>query len=306
MAVWDMGISRLVFCIRRICTHHSSMNLPARLWINGRIVATSEARVSPLDHGFLVGDGVFETLVARGGRPFTPTRHWRRLVSSCAAMGIAPPEFDIYLQAMHDVMAANGLTDARLRVTLSSGDGPLGSDRGDSPATMTVVATQLKPWPPTETVVTVPWTRNEHDALAGIKSVSYAGNVRALALAHEKGAGEAIFANTSAQLCEGTGTNIFIVIGTLVQTPPLSSGCLAGVTRGLVIEACQAAGIAVDESPIPITHLHTCDEAFLTSSTRDVHPLARIDQRDMPLIPNSITQRVARAFQDFVGGRDDP
>jgi len=62
----------------------------------------------------------------------------------------------------------------------------------------------------------------------------------------------------------------------------------------------------VDESPIPITHLHTCDEAFLTSSTRDVHPLARIDQRDMPLIPNSITQRVAKAFKDFVGGRDDP
>lgn len=302
----DLGIFSLVFCNRRICAHHPRMNLPARLWINGRIVATSEARVSPLDHGFLVGDGVFETLVARGGKPFTPTRHWKRLAASCGAMGITPPDFDIYLQAMHEVMDANGFIDARIRVTLSSGDGPLGSDRGDSPATMTVVATQLKPWPPTESVVTVPWTRNEHDALAGIKSVSYAGNVRALALAHEKGAGEAIFANTSAHLCEGTGTNIFIITGNLVQTPPLSSGCLAGVTRALVIEACQAAGIAVDESPIPITHLHTCDEAFLTSSTRDVHSIAKIDQRVMPDVPNSMTQRVAKAFKALVGGRDDP
>lgn len=221
-------------------------------------------------------------------------------------MGIAPPEFDTYVQAMHDVMTANDLTDARIRVTLSSGDGPLGSDRGDAPPTMTVVATQLKPWPPTESVITVPWTRNEHDALAGIKSVSYAGNVRALALAHEKGAGEALFANTSAQLCEGTGTNVFIVVGTLVQTPPLASGCLAGVTRALVIEACQAAGITVDEIPIPITRLQTCDEAFLTSSTRDVHSLAKIDQRVMPQIAGSITQRVAQAFRDFVGGRYDP
>lgn len=292
--------------ISLIQVHHLPVNLPARLWINGRIVPTAEARVSPLDHGFLVGDGVFETLVARGGKPFTPTRHWKRLVASSAAMGIAPPDFETCLQAMHEVMQANELTDARIRVTLTSGDGPLGSDRGDSPTTMTVVATQLKPWPPTESVVTVPWTRNEHDPLAGIKSVSYAGNVRALALAHEKGAGEAIFANTSAQLCEGTGTNIFIVVGNLVQTPPLSSGCLAGVTRALVIEACQAAGIAVDESPIPITHLQTCDEAFLTSSTRDVHSLARIDQRVMPEIPNSMTQRVAKAFKDYVAGRDDP
>lgn len=282
------------------------MNLPSRIWINGRIIATAEARVSPLDHGFLVGDGVFETLVGRGGRPFTPTRHFKRLVASSQAMGITPPGFDTYCQAMHEVMEANQLTDARIRVTLSSGDGPLGSDRGNSPPTMTVVATQLKPWPPADTAVTIPWTRNEHDALAGIKSVSYAGNVRALALAHEKGAGEALFANTRAELCEGTGTNVFVVVGGRVQTPPLSSGCLAGVTRALVLEACQAAGIAAAECALPVSVLQTCDEAFLTSSTRDVHPLAQIDQRVMPLAGDSMTQRVAQAFRDYVAGRDDP
>lgn len=282
------------------------MNLPTHTWINGRIVSTSEARISPFDHGFLVGDGVFETLVARNGKPFTPTRHWRRLVASCQAMNITPPEYETYVNAMQATMQANDLADARIRVTLTSGDGPLGSDRGDAPATMTVAATALKPWPPTDTVMTVPWTRNERSALAGVKSTSYGDNVRALALAHREGAGEAIFANTRDELCEGTGTNIFIVSAGVVQTPPLSSGCLAGVTRALVLEACAAAGIAVEEVTLPITSLQSCEEAFLTSSTRDVHPLAKIDQRAMPGVAGPVTQRVAKAFQDFVAGRDDP
>lgn len=282
------------------------MNLPSHTWINGRIVSTSEARISPFDHGFLVGDGVFETLVARHGKPFTPTRHWRRLVASCQAMNIVPPEFETYVNAMLATMQANDLTDARIRVTLTSGDGPLGSDRGEAPATMIVATTPLKPWPPTDTVMTVPWTRNERSALAGIKSTSYGDNVRALALAHGEGAGEAIFANTRDELCEGTGTNVFIVSAGVVKTPPLSSGCLAGITRGLVLEACAAAGIVVEEVTLPIEALHSCEEAFLTSSTRDVHPLARVDQRAMPGVDGPVTQRVAKAFQDFVAGRDDP
>jgi len=221
-------------------------------------------------------------------------------------MGITPPAFEVYSQAIQAVMQANDLPAARVRVTLTSGDGPLGSDRGESLATMTAAAMPLKPWPPTETALVVPWTRNERGALAGIKSTSYADNVRALALAHAQGAGEALFANTRDDLCEGTGTNIFIVAGGRVQTPPLSSGCLAGVTRGLVIEACQAADIPVEEIALPITVLQTCDEAFLSSSTRDVHPLARINERVMPGVSGAVTQRVAQAFRDYVAGRDDP
>lgn len=286
--------------------HDGLVNLPARIWLNGHIIDTAEARISPFDHGFIVGDGVFETLVARGGEPFTPTRHWKRLVSSCEAMRMTPPAFDVYVKAIHDVMQANGLNDARVRVTLTSGDGPLGSDRGDAASTMTVVATVLKPWASTESVITVSWTRNERDALAGIKSTSYAGNVRALAMAHAQGAGEALFANTRDELCEGTGSNVFVVTAGRVQTPPLSSGCLAGVTRALVIEACADAGISVEEAPLPIGVLDSCDEAFLTSSTRDVHPLSRINERVMPGLAGSVTQRVAQAFRDYVAGRDDP
>jgi branched-chain amino acid aminotransferase len=282
------------------------MNLPAYIWLNGHVIRTDETRLSPLDHGFLVGDGVFETLVARNGRPFTLTRHWRRLVGSCLATDIAPPSLETCREAILATMQANGLTDARLRVTLTSGNGPLGSDRGDSPPTMIVAAMALKRWPPTESAITVPWTRNERSALAGVKSTSYGDNVRALALAHTKGAGEAIFANTRDELCEGSGTNIFVVVDGHMRTPPLSSGCLAGVTRALIIEACQASGIAVEETAMPGSILQTCDEAFLSSSTRDVHPLARVDQRDMPGVSGVITQKVAQAFRDYVAGRDDP
>lgn len=276
------------------------------IWINGRILPLDEARISPFDHGFLVGDGVFETLVARNGKPFTAVRHWDRLVRSCDAMGITAPPFELFIAAIADVMDANQLRDARLRITVTSGDGPLGSDRGHGAPTITVVATPLKPWPPTETAVTVEWTRNERGGLAGIKSTSYGENARALASAKARGAGEALLANTRGELCEGTGTNLFIIEGTTVKTPPLSSGCLAGVTRALVIEACQAAHIAVYEVAMPLSILQTCDEAFLTSSTRDVHPLAAIDGRRLPGLDGLITRRVADAFRSYIAGRDDP
>ncbi|MBE7495762.1 MAG: aminotransferase class IV [Verrucomicrobiaceae bacterium] len=282
------------------------MSLPAHIWINGRVVPLEDARVSPFDHGFLVGDGVFETLVARNGKPFTAVRHWRRLTHSCEVMDITAPSFEIFIAAIADVMEANGMPDARIRFTVTSGDGPLGSDRGDSPVTMTCAATALKPWPPTESAVTVPWTRNERGGLAGVKSTSYGENVRALAAAKARGAGEALLANTRGELCEGTGTNVFIVEAGVVKTPPLRSGCLAGVTRALVIEACEKAGIAIEEADLPLSVLQSCDEAFLSSSTRDVHPLARVDDRVLPGIDGPVTRRVAQAFRDFIAGRDDP
>ena len=282
------------------------MTHPSHIWINGAVVPTSEARVSPFDHGFLVGDGVFETLITRNAKPFTAVRHWRRLVKLCEEIGLAAPSFELFLSAIQDVVDANDMPDARLRVTVTSGEGPLGSDRGNSTVTMTVAATALKSWPPTESAVTVPWTRNERGALAGVKSTSYGENARALAHAHQNGAGEALLANTRGELCEGTGTNVFVAVEGVVKTPPLASGCLAGVTRALVIEACHAASLLLIQESMPYSILESCDEAFLTSSTRDVHPLARIDSRVLPGQDGVVTARVAQAFQAFIAGRDDP
>lgn len=274
------------------------MNPPSILWLNGTLQPAHEARLSPLDHGLLVGDGVFETLVARAGRPFAAHEHYLRLVRSCAATGLHCISEDTFNTSIQAVMQANHLQDARVRITLTSGDGPLGSDRGPGQGTVLVVATPLKPWPPTENVYLAPWTRNSRGAMAGVKSVSYGENVRALLYAKERGCGEAIVANEYDQLCEGTGSNIFVVIDGQLKTPPLSSGCLAGITRQLVIQACAQAQIPCLEEPMPVSILEQCEEAFLTSSTRDVHPIATLSARPLTA-PGPITQAVQKAFADF-------
>jgi branched-chain amino acid aminotransferase len=273
--------------------------MSAIIWLNGSLCSLAEARISPLDHGLLVGDGVFETLVARQGRPVAAREHWQRLVNSCQILGLTPIALEDFLSALDAVLTANQLTEARLRVTLTSGDGPLGSDRGDGPRTAFVTAVPLKPWPATEKVCLVPWTLNENGALAGAKSVSYGGNVRALALAKTQGCGEALMANTRGEICEGTGSNIFLVLQGRLVTPPLSSGCLAGITRDLVIQACKAAGIPCHEEALPVSALGQCEEAFLTSSTRDVHPVSELDGR-LLANPGQLTQQVAAAFSRFM------
>ena len=274
------------------------MTPPQFLWLNGRIQSMEEARLSPLDHGFLVGDGVFETLVARGGKPFAAQQHYERLVRSCEVTGLRCISEATFHESISAVMQANGLHDARVRVTLTSGDGPLGSDRGAGQGTVLVVATPLNSWPPTEKVQLAPWTRNSRGALASVKSVSYGENVRALLYAKDRGCGEALVVNESNQLCEGTGSNVFVVLEGRLLTPPLSSGCLAGITRQLVLEACAEVGIVCLEEDLPVVVLEECEEAFLTSSTRDVHPISLLNGRALQA-PGPVTLTVQQAFRQM-------
>ena len=274
---------------------------PRIVWINGALVPEDEARISPFDHGWLVGDAVFETLVIVRGMPFAARRHLERLAYSAEHLGVAVPDADVLREAMIAVSAANGLEEGRLRVTVSSGTGPLGSNRGDSSPTATVAATPQAPWPASTAVATVYWTINEHGPLAGLKTVSYGANVRALAVAKAAGASEAIFANTQGQLCEGTGSNVFLVHQGRLITPSLASGCLAGITRQLVIELTGAA-----EQDVPLSALAAADEAFLTSSTRDVHPIHAVDGHPLPAAPGPLTQAAAQAFADLKASEVDP
>ena len=164
-----------------------------------------------------------------------------------------------------------------------------------------MAAAPLVPWPPTVDVVMAPWPRNERSATAGLKTISYADNVVALAHARARGAGEAVFPNSAGRLCEGTGTNIFVAIGGRLLTPPLSSGCLAGVTRELLLEA----GVAGEED-LEASALARADEAFLTSSTREVHPIRLVDGRPLPRCPGPLTQRAADAFAAILAAGKDP
>ena len=271
------------------------------LWIDGELVPTSAARISPFDHGLLTGDGVFETLIVYEGRPFAVRRHLERLAVSCAGLGLDVPDPAVVHDALRQVVMANGLRRARMRVTVTGGDSPLGSERGPDGPTVVVAGGALAEWPPTADVVVVPWTRNEKGALAGLKTTSYGENVVALARAKEQGASEAIFANTLGQLCEGTGSNVFLGIGGRLVTPPLASGCLAGVTRALVIELTGAV-----EEDLPLEALATADEAFLTSTTREVQAINAVDGRSLAAAPGALTEAAADAFARLLATDMDP
>ncbi len=261
-------------------------SLPHHVWMNGHIVPLAAARISPFDLGFTIGDGVFETLVDRGHGPVALHLHWRRLNRGCEFLGLTTPSETQMHAAFRAVMEANQMHTARLRFTVARGE------PNATHSTMIAVATALHQWPVTERVRIVPWKRNPHSALVGIKSLSYGENVVALTHAKATNAGEAIFANTRDELCEGSGSNVFIIKDNAVITPPLDSGCLPGVTRELVIKACQSAGLDIQERAIPMAEFRATEEAFLTSSTRDVHPISHIDDRELSPAPGKLTQSV--------------
>jgi branched-chain amino acid aminotransferase len=275
-------------------------------WLDGRLVELDDARVSVLDHGLVVGDGVFETLRVYGGIPFAWTRHHQRLAVSAAALGLGLPEEPVLRAAADAVLAANELSDARLRITVTGGIAPPGSGRGGGPSTAFVLASPYEPPAPTVDVVIAPWTRNEHGALAGLKTISYAANVRALAYAKEWDAGEALFANTSGNLCEATGSNVFGVAGGELYTPPASAGCLLGVTRALLLDLAREAGIPAAERDVPIGALIDADELFLSSSTREVQPIARVDGRAVRTVGGPVSTVLADAFRALVARDLDP
>ena len=270
--------------------------------INGDLVPDSEARISVFDHGLVVGDGVFETLKVRRGVPFALTRHLRRLAASAAGIGLPAPDLDaIRAGSMAVAAAALEMPLGRLRITVTGGTGPLASERGTSGPTVIIAIGPQSPAAESVDVVTVPWLRNEHGALAGLKTTSYAGNVRALAYAKERGASEAIFANTAGHLCEGTGTNVFLVLAGRLVTPPLSSGCLAGVTRALVLEWTGA-----QEEEVPLTALTEAEEAFLTGTTRDVQPIRRVNGSVLAAVPGPVTRKAAEVFAMRAAESPDP
>jgi branched-chain amino acid aminotransferase len=279
------------------------MTPPGAVWINGTLVPPEKAVVSVFDHGFTVGDGVFETIKVMGGRPFALRRHIERLHRSAQGLGLAVPMGDASLRsAVDEVVAASGLELARLRVTLTAGMTPLGSARNEGEPTLVIAAGPLVHWPVETTAVTVPWPRNERSAVAGAKVTSYAENVVALAEARKVGASEAIQPNTAGNLCEGTGSNVFVVRDGELVTPPLLAGCLAGVTRALVLELLPEA----DEADVPMADLADADEVLLTSTTRDVQPLRMLDGRSLPGADGPVARKAMAALADLQARDVDP
>ncbi|MEU0075227.1 aminodeoxychorismate lyase [Streptomyces sp. NPDC006332] len=272
-----------------------------KIWLDGGLQDIESARVSALDHGLTVGDGIFETVKALDGKPFALTRHLDRLTRSARGLGLPDPDLDEVRRACAAVLEASPVPLGRLRITYTGGRGPLGSDRGEHGPTLLVALGESVRRPDSTAVITVPWTRNERGALAGLKTTSYAENVVALARAREDGASEALFGNTVGQLCEGTGSNVFVVLDGEIHTPPLASGCLAGITRALTVDWTGA-----KETVLPLDVLEWADEVFVTSTLRDVQAVHRVDRRELPGAPGPVTAKAMRIFDERSGHDQDP
>ncbi|MFM1818660.1 MAG: hypothetical protein RIS61_258 [Actinomycetota bacterium] len=281
-------------------------------YVNGQLLDSDQANVSVFDHGFTVADGVFETLKFQSGQPFAVDRHIKRLRKSCDGLGIAFPDEGTLRNAIDSVSQANGdIAQGRMRITVTSGNGPLGSDRINISPTLVISVAAQKPWADSSEVLLVPWIKNEKSPLVGLKTTSYAENVYALEAAHEKGFSEAVFLSGQGLLSEGTGSNIFIVKNGEVLTPGTNSGLLEGITRELVLEWSTFPIFIKDLSE---DDLFEADEVFITSSTRDVHPVTRIAKLTeakrvvnlKELSVGKVTSEIAMTFKKLSNERINP
>lgn len=292
------------------------------MWIDGVASQASDAVVGATDRGLLLGDGIYETCALVDGAPFALTRHLARLRRSADIVGLALPWSDTFIRSACGAVTVAALADrtrgdrsggdrtgepsagsiGRLRITVTGGPGPLGSDRGDAVPTLMVAVGPSRPRPASASVVTVQWRLNEHSPAVGAKTTSWLDHLLALAEAQRHGADEAVLANTGGALCEGTGSNIFVSVDGVLCTPSTSTGCLAGVTRALVCEGVEV----VERDDLTIDHLRHAAEAFLTSSLRGVHPIGRIDGQDRQRVPGPLTTVAIAALAAVQARTIDP
>lgn len=272
------------------------------VWLNGRFLSSREARISISDSGLLTGEGLFETLRGVRRQPFALSRHCRRLRAGCDVLGIGAPDAGLVREVFAELMRANGLEDARLRLTVTRGN-RLSS--GDEPSVL-MTAEALPAYPPRLGLVTAPFRRNEFGALSGLKSTSYAENAVALKWARERGGDEAVLANTAGDVCESSFGNLFFDYEGTLMTPPLEAGPLPGVTRELVLHLCGIAGISVNEATVPIGKLSRAGEIFLTSALRGVVPVHRLDDCPVPTPPDGVTASIEKAYEELMACEIDP
>jgi branched-chain amino acid aminotransferase len=272
------------------------------LYLDGRIVDPGQARIDPHDRGFLLGDGLFETMRAARGRVVFVDRHLDRLEAGAAMLGIPLPQpRDVIAAACLAVLEANRLTDgnAALRITLSRGPGPRGLAPPAEPApSVLITAVSLTDAvPPPAGAVISGIRRNERSPLSRIKSLNYLDNVLALREARERGADEAILCNSAGRLACASAANLFLVREGALLTPPPGEGILPGVTRGVLLELATDLGLACEQRKLPLSALAAAEEAFLTSSLVGLRPLVAVGGRPVgPGEPGPVARRLAAAL----------
>jgi branched-subunit amino acid aminotransferase/4-amino-4-deoxychorismate lyase len=275
--------------------------------LNGSLLPLSQARLSPLDQGFLYGYGLFETMRAYSGHVFRLEAHLARLRRAAAFLGLGVDHLPDLSRAVHDTLAANHLSNARIRLTLSAGPGePVPDMTACREPTLLITARDYVPHADAvyrqgfrAALSTI--RRNTRSPLSGMKSLSYLDNLLARREARLAGADEAIMLNEQGLVAEGSTSNVFLVSGNALRTPGEDSGILPGVTRGLVLELARSAALGTAEGKIAPGELVSADEAFCTNSLIEIMPITTCDGRAVGRgVPGEITARLTAAYRELV------
>jgi branched-chain amino acid aminotransferase len=286
------------------------------IYLNDKFVSQEEAVVSVFDHGFLYGDGVYETLRAYRGRVFQLAEHLERLERSASRIRLhIPVGRERMADLVQETLRRNQLSDSYLRITVSRGAGEIGLDPAlcKSP-TLVIIARPFQPYPDSfytdgVSVILAKTRRNLPEALPPqVKSLNFLNNILAKMEAKAAGAHEALLLNHRGDLTEGTTSNVFVVQGGRVRTPAVDCGILEGITRNLVLQLAAEAGIPTDETRLSTDDLLRAEECFLTNTTQEVLPVTRVDGRMIgDGRPGGVTRRLHASFRArldrFLDGR---
>ncbi|MDH4162312.1 MAG: branched-chain-amino-acid transaminase [Nitrospirota bacterium] len=279
------------------------------VYVNGKFVPKEEALVSVFDHGYLYGDGIYETLRAYNGKIFLLSKHLARLKLSAEAIGLnLPLTLDKIGDALREALTVNKLREAYMRIQVSRGTGDIGLDPALCPApSMVIITKPFKDYPEDlyakGVEVSIVNTRRNHPASLSpsIKSTNFLNNILAKIESLKAGSYEGILLNWEGYVAEGTISNIFHVKKGVLYTPDLKTGILEGVTRDLVMHLARKERIPVKEAQIKPRELADADECFLTNTTVEVLPVTRIDGKDVGAgTPGAITARLMAAYRDEV------
>jgi branched-chain amino acid aminotransferase len=270
------------------------------IYLNGTIVPPDFARIDPADRGFTLADGLFETLRAYRGKPFRLADHLERLSDSADALGI-PLLFDVpaIAEAVMEVLEANALAEAAIRITLTRGTGPRGlAPPADVKPTLMISAVPYAPLPDTCAATVVGIRRNEGSPLSRMKSLAYLDNVLAAGEAARRQAEEAILLNNAGRVAGAARANPFAVIGGRLVTPPMGDGVLPGIARRVVLELAAALKIPAEEASLSPGDLARAQENFLTTPLFERRWVGRRDDR--ALGPGEVAARLRADYRALV------
>lgn len=268
---------------------------------NGKLLPIEQVRLSPGQAGLLNGWGLFTTLRIIDGEPFCFERHWRRLQKDAKLTNIAIPiSADAALAQLHELIRANQAGNGCARIYFVSNAGFWSSDEPAPPVDAILYTAPLPEYPEPARLAVREHGRHAASPLAGVKTTAWLNNVWCLQQAQQAGYNEVMLLNERGEVAECTAANIFCVKGGAVLTPPLASGCLEGVTRGLLLELGPQHGVPAYERTLLPGDVWTADEVFISSTNRDLLAISEIQGNAIKSAPGPVTQRLAKIFAAFV------